>query len=49
MLQIAYRDDLGYVVEDVEDETVEFLDGITYFNDKQIETKYVVRIGEKES
>lgn len=49
MLQIAYRDELGYVVEDVDEETIEFLDGKVYFNDKQIDTKYVVRIGEKEA
>ena len=47
MIAIAYRDELGYVVEDVETETIEFLDGIAYFNDKTIDMKYIVRIGEK--
>lgn len=47
MLSIAYRDELGYVIEDIETETVDFLDGKVYFNDKEIDMNYVVRIGEK--
>ena len=49
MLYIAYRDELGGVLEDVEDDTIEFFEGQAYFNDKKIDIKDVVRVGEKET
>ena len=45
MLAVAYRDELGYVLEETEDETIEFLEGKAYVNDKQIPVENIVRIG----
>lgn len=45
MLAVAYRDELGYVVEDVEDETIEFFEGKVFVNNKQIPVEDIVRIG----
>lgn len=45
MLAIAYRDELGYVIEETEDETIEFLEGKVFVNDKQIPVEDIVRIG----
>jgi hypothetical protein len=44
MLVIAYRDELGCVIEDIDTETVEFFEGYAYFNDKKIEIANVIRV-----
>lgn len=45
-MAIVYRDDLGYVMENIRpDSTVEFLDDKVFFNDKVININQVVRIG----
>lgn len=49
MLYIAYRDELGGVLCDVESETIEFFEGQVYFDDMKIDVKDVVRIGQKEN
>ena len=46
MLCVAYRDELGYVIENVKYETIEFLDGKAYVNDRTIDVMDIVRIGE---
>ena len=48
MLCVAYRDKLGYVMENVKYETIEFLDGKAYVNDKTIDVMDIVRIGESD-
>ena len=49
MLCIAYQDELGYVLEDLEIETIEFFEGFAYLEDKKISINDLVRIGIKES
>lgn len=35
-MYIKYRDDLGYVVEKVDEDGVSFLEGFAYFNDRKV-------------
>ena len=45
MLSVAYRDELGYVLEETEEETIEFFEGKAYVNDKLISIEDIVRVG----
>jgi hypothetical protein len=40
-MTIKYRDELGYVIETVDEYGVSFVGTIAYFNDKQIDIKYI--------
>ena len=33
---INYRDELGYVVEEIDENGISFVDGVAYFNDKKV-------------
>lgn len=43
---IVYRDELGTVVEDVDEYGVSFNDGTAYFNDKKVPMNEVLEIKE---
>lgn len=47
-LMISYRDELGMVIEEIDEYGVSFADGKAYFNDKAIPMEYVVAINNKE-
>jgi len=47
MLKISYRDELGIVIEEVDEYGVSFADGKAYFNDKTIPMEYVVAINKE--
>ncbi|MCR5453167.1 MAG: hypothetical protein K6F00_11125 [Lachnospiraceae bacterium] len=49
MLVVVYRDELGPVMEVVEDEPIiSFLEGKAYFNDTVIDINNLIRIGIEE-
>lgn len=45
-MNITYRDELGYVVEEVDEYGISFCDGIAYVNDKKIPVENIVEIKE---
>ena len=45
-MYISYRDNLGVVVEKIDEYGVTFVDGIVYFNDKKIDVNALVSIME---
>lgn len=47
MLKISYRDELGIVIEEVDEYGVSFADGKAYFNDKTIPMEYVIAINKE--
>ena len=47
MLKISYRDELGIVIEEVDEYGVSFADGKAYFNDRAIPMEYVVAINKE--
>ena len=47
-MYITYRDELGYVTEEVDEYGISFCDGVAYVNDKKILVENVVEVGEVE-
>lgn len=43
---ITYRDEIGVVVEELDEFGTDFCDGVVYFNDKKIEVSAVISIKE---
>ena len=43
-MYITYRDELGYVTEEVDEYGISFCDGVAYVNDKKIPVENVVEI-----
>lgn len=46
VMVISYRDNLGVVVEKVDEYGVDFSDGFVFFNDKKIEVSTLVCVKE---
>lgn len=44
-LLIKYRDEVGYVLEEVDEYGINFVGDIAYFNDKRIPTNQIEQIG----
>ena len=47
-MYVVYRDELGYVTEEVDEYGVSFCDGMAYINDKKIPVSALMEITESE-
>ena len=47
-MQIVYRDDLGTIIEDVDEYGVSFVGETVYFNDKSVHVTALVQIVENQ-